>query len=101
MGAIDPSVKVVTYLTVDAVVGKNSSFHDLTEGQKEELGGVELRALNFLAWFVPAYWLFIQLLGFVILAPYMSRAQFRPALSTEDGQAARVNSTWSVKYIST
>lgn len=94
LGMQDPSVKTVSYFTFDAIVGKNSAFKNLSEEQKEELGGVELRALNLLGWIVPSYWLGTQLLGFLILAPYMSRAQFREALTSEDGQIAPVNSTW-------
>lgn len=90
----DPTAKAVAYFSFDTTVGKNSAFQNLSEKQKEELGGVELRALNLLGWIVPSYWLGTQLLGFLILAPYLSRAQFREALSSEDGQAAPVNSTW-------
>lgn len=45
--------KVVPYITFDAVVGRNSAFHLLTNEQLEELGGVEYRALNALLWIVP------------------------------------------------
>lgn len=92
---LDPqNTKVVSYLTFDAVVGKNSAFSDLSDVEKEELGGVELRALNMLTWIVLGYWFGVQLLGFVVLAPYMARAEFRGALTTESGQASAVNSTW-------
>lgn len=40
------------YISFDAVVGRNSAFHDLTHNQIEELGGVEYRALNALLWIV-------------------------------------------------
>ena len=86
--------KLVSYITFDAQVGKNSAFHGLTEDQREELGGVELRALDMLSWIIPLYWFCIQAIGFVVIAPYMSRSEFRAALTTEDGQAAPVNSTW-------
>ena len=33
----------VSYITFDAVVGRNSKFHGLTTAQQEELGGVEYR----------------------------------------------------------
>lgn len=33
----------VSYISFDAVVGRNSRFHDLTSAQEEELGGVEYR----------------------------------------------------------
>jgi hypothetical protein len=42
-----------TYVTFEAVVGRNSTFHQLTKDQREELGGVEYRALNVLLWLIP------------------------------------------------
>lgn len=47
------AVRVVPYLSFPTIVGKNSSFHDLTEDQLEEIGGIEFRALNMLMWAVP------------------------------------------------
>ncbi|KAG2055487.1 TrkH-domain-containing protein [Suillus hirtellus] len=44
--------KPVTYISFDAVVGRNSAFHFSTNEQLEELGGVEYRALNVLLWLV-------------------------------------------------
>ena len=38
--------KEVPYISFSAVVGRNSHFHDLTEEQMEELGGIEYRALK-------------------------------------------------------
>ena len=89
-----PNARIVPYLTFDAIVGKNSAFEDLTEDELEELGGVELQALNLLSWAVPLYWFGSQALGFAILAAYLQRAEFRAALDSSDGQAAAVNSTW-------
>jgi len=43
----------VPYITFDALVGRNSTFHDLTHEQIEELCGVEFKALNCLVWIVP------------------------------------------------
>lgn len=44
--------KEVPYISFDAVVGRNSRFHGLTEDQMDELGGVEYRALKVLVWIV-------------------------------------------------
>ena len=44
---------VVPYLTFPTIVGKNSAFHNLTQEQLEELGGIEFRALNMLMWAIP------------------------------------------------
>lgn len=47
-------VKNVPYITFEAIVGRNSKFHKLTEENLEELGGVEYRALTALLWIVGA-----------------------------------------------
>ena len=44
--------RAVPYVSFDAIVGRNSTFEELTEEQLEELGGVEFRALNALLWIV-------------------------------------------------
>lgn len=44
--------KPVSYISFDAVVGRNSTFPMLTNEQLEELGGVEYRALNALLYIV-------------------------------------------------
>jgi hypothetical protein len=44
--------KLVPYISFDAIVGHNSTFHLLTNDQLEELGGVEYRALNALLYIV-------------------------------------------------
>lgn len=47
-----PGAKPVTYISFDAIVGHNSTFHLLTSDQLDEIGGVEYRALNALLWIV-------------------------------------------------
>ena len=51
---VDPAhlTKPVSYISFDAIVGRNSAFHSLSDEQLEELGGVEYRALNVLLWFL-------------------------------------------------
>ncbi|KAI7156341.1 TrkH-domain-containing protein [Hortaea werneckii] len=44
-------------------VSRNSQFHGLSQDEREKLGGCEYRALYFLAWLVPAYFVMWQLLG--------------------------------------
>jgi hypothetical protein len=44
--------KEVPYISFSAVVGRNSRFHDLTEEQMDELGGVEYRGLRVLLYIV-------------------------------------------------
>lgn len=51
-GEIPEGSKAVSYLSFDAIVGRNSAFRMLTNEQLEELGGVEYRGLNALLWLV-------------------------------------------------
>jgi hypothetical protein len=44
--------KPAPYISFEAVVGRNSAFHELTREQQDELGGVEYRALKALLWIV-------------------------------------------------
>lgn len=60
------------YFSFDVTVSKNSKFHDLTEAQREELGGVEYRALNVLAILLPAYWIMIILVTVLCAAPWLA-----------------------------
>ncbi|KIJ65956.1 hypothetical protein HYDPIDRAFT_110073 [Hydnomerulius pinastri MD-312] len=64
--------KSVAYISFDAIVGRNSAFHMLTNEQLEELGGVEFRALNALLWLVAGYHIGIQLISFIVIASYMT-----------------------------
>lgn len=43
----------VNYIKFNALVGRNSTFHDLASDQIEELCGIEFKALNCLVWIVP------------------------------------------------
>ena len=49
-----PGAKVVPYISFDAIVGRNSSFHHLTSEQRDKIGGVEYRALRALLWIIGA-----------------------------------------------
>lgn len=52
VGNIPEGSKPVSYISFDAIVGRNSAFQMLTNEQLEELGGVEYRGLNALLWLV-------------------------------------------------
>lgn len=58
------------YLSWDATVGRNSNFVDLTEEQRDELGGIEYRSLKTLAVVLIAYYVCFHLLGIVCLIPW-------------------------------
>lgn len=83
------------YLTFDATVTGNSHFRNLTMAQRNELGGVEYRALNMLAWLIPAYWLTCVGVVVLMVAPYMASpagAAYRAVLQSQPKPPQ--NSTW-------
>lgn len=53
------------YFASKGFVSRNSSFHGLTPAERDELGGVEYRAVSFLSVIVPIYWLSFLLLGII------------------------------------
>lgn len=53
------------YLSWNATVARNSNFVDLTEEQRDELGGIEYRALKTLAVVLITYYLGFHLIGMV------------------------------------
>ncbi|KAF8346023.1 cation transport protein-domain-containing protein [Amanita rubescens] len=71
-----PGAKVVPYISFDAAVDRNSSFHHLTSEQRDEIGGVEYRALGALLWIVGIYHVVVQVTCFVVIAPYMSQPRW-------------------------
>jgi hypothetical protein len=59
------------YLSWTPTVGRNSAFVDLTEEQREELGGIEYRALKLLAIVLVCYFVGFHLLGMICLLPWI------------------------------
>ena len=55
-----------------AFVGRNSQFSNLSLAEREEIGGVEYRAITYLAVIVPLYYILWQLLGCIGLAAYVA-----------------------------
>jgi Trk-type K+ transport system membrane component len=98
--------KEVPYISFSAVVGRNSRFHDLTEEQMDELGGVEYRGLRVLLYIVSGvcftflsmtdtdvqYFIFLQLAAFVIIAPYIDAG--KRYQDVFDAQPKHVSTTW-------
>lgn len=94
----DSGRQFAPYLTFDAMVTGNSHFRNLTAAQRNELGGVEYRALNMLAWLIPAYWFACVCVGILLIAPYMSSpagAAYRVAL-TEQAKPPHNPTWWSI-----
>jgi len=63
------------YLSWQATIGRNSAFLGLTEAQREELGGIEYRALKTLAKILIFYYVGFHLLGMVILVSWIVHTQ--------------------------
>lgn len=74
------------YLSWAPTIGRNSAFVDLTESQREELGGIEYRSLKSLALILVCYFVGFSLFGVLCLLPWIYRAPRFGAIVTQDGQ---------------
>ncbi|TKA80593.1 hypothetical protein B0A55_02897 [Friedmanniomyces simplex] len=63
------------YLTWQATIGRNSAFLGLSEEQREELGGIEYRALKTLAKILIIYYVGFHLLGMIVYLPWILHTQ--------------------------
>jgi len=70
------------YISFQPALDFKGRFHSLDERQREELGGVEYRALELLSWLLPAYILFWTALGIVTLVPYSYYHSMRGIIDT-------------------
>lgn len=61
--------------SVGGWISRNSEFHGLTAHEREKLGGYEYRAVSFLAWLVPVYFVAWQLLGCLGCAAWVAMNQ--------------------------
>lgn len=59
------------YLSWEPTLGRNSAFPDLTEEQREELGGIEYRSLKTLFWIIGSYFFGFAVFGVVCLLPWI------------------------------
>ena len=97
------------YLSWQPTIGRNSAFVDLTEDQREELGGIEYRSLKTLAILlvsksfkslkkdplflgpntdsILAYFLFFHLLGVVTFTPWIILTDTWGSIVDADGQS--------------
>lgn len=73
IGGLGSRGKHAPYISFDAIVGRNSVFKDLTDDQIDELGGAEYLALKILTIVLIFYYLFFQLIGLTIIAPYINK----------------------------
>lgn len=78
------------YLSYQPTLGRNSNFVDLTDEQRDELGGIEYRSLKLLAKVLVGYYVFFHLFGVVCLVPWINTMQ-----SYKDYvKSVGVNPTW-------
>ncbi|KAL2423790.1 Low-affinity potassium transport protein [Exophiala dermatitidis] len=59
------------YLSWQPTIGRNSLFVGLTEEQREELGGIEYRALKTLALILVLYFFLFHICGIICLVPWI------------------------------
>lgn len=78
------------YLSYNPTIGRNSNFVGLTLEQREELGGIEYRALRTLAIVLLVYFWGFQLIGLSCLLPYILHQQEYGEIV----EAAGVSRTW-------
>lgn len=72
------------YLSYTPTVTGNSTFVGLTREQKDELGGVEHRALRMLLIIVTAYYLGIHIIGMIFFVPWSyARTTYRDKIESE------------------
>ncbi|KAL0579227.1 hypothetical protein V5O48_002789 [Marasmius crinis-equi] len=62
------------WLNFDLIVGRNSNFKidELTDDQLEEIGGAEYMALRYLSYLVPLYFVFTQVIAYLLFGPWIS-----------------------------
>ncbi|CAN9279928.1 unnamed protein product [Alternaria alternata] len=78
------------YLSWTPTLGRNSNFVDLTEEQREELGGIEYRALKLLAMILIIFYLGWHTIGVICLAPWINHDAYYSNVVREVG----VDPTW-------
>ncbi|TGO64399.1 hypothetical protein BCON_0007g00490 [Botryotinia convoluta] len=74
------------YLSWAPTIGRNSAFVDLTEQQREELGGIEYRSLKSLALVLSCYFLGFSIFAVVCLLPWILNSRTYGSIVEQDGQ---------------
>lgn len=74
------------YLSWNATVGRNSNFVDLSEEQRDELGGIEYRSLKTLAVVLVAYYVGFHIFGMICLVGWIMTTPTWGRVVREDGQ---------------
>ncbi|AQZ11710.1 TRK1 (YJL129C) and TRK2 (YKR050W) [Zygosaccharomyces parabailii] len=72
------------YLSWEPTIGRNSTFVGMTKEQKEELGGVEYRAIKLLCRILVAYYGGFWIIAFLFLVPWMvTRHEYKKIIETD------------------
>lgn len=74
------------YLSWVPTIVRNSTFANLNEEQREELGGIEYRALKTLAIVLMAYYFSFHILGVICLTPWILESPTYGSVVTNVGQ---------------
>ncbi|TVY73384.1 Low-affinity potassium transport protein [Lachnellula suecica] len=77
---------VMPYLSWEPTMGRNSAFVNLTETQREELGGIEYRSLKSLALILMLYFWGFSIFAVLALLPWIVRNAHYTAIVDGDGQ---------------
>jgi hypothetical protein len=79
------------YLSWQPTIGRNSQFVDLTEEQRDELGGIEYRSLKTLALILIIYLFGYSLFGIITLVPWIvhNNSKYSTLLESEG-----INPVW-------
>lgn len=75
------------YLGWQATIGRNSQFLNLTDEERERLGGIEYRSLLTLRKILLGYYLGFHLLGFVVYFPWILETERWTKVVRDDGVA--------------
>ncbi|KAH6610676.1 potassium transporter [Trichoderma cornu-damae] len=86
----DKAADDMPYLSYTPTMGRNSNFLGLTLEQREELGGIEYRALRTLALVLIFYFFVFHILAVVSLLPYILHNQHYGNILTQDD----IGKTW-------
>ncbi|KAL5345021.1 low affinity potassium transporter [Pseudogymnoascus australis] len=78
------------YISFQPTIGRNSAFIDLSEAQREELGGIEYRSLKTLAMVLVSYYSFFTVFATICLVPWIINSD-RYGVVVE---AAGLSRTW-------
>ena len=78
-----------SYMPSSGALARNSTFYHLTEEDRRHLGGTEYKAILFLSWIVPIYFVLWQFLGCLACGAYVKN--YHASTTEQDG----INPFWT------